>query len=87
LVEGANFTIRGNLTIKDITKNITFPARIDLDGNRLKAKANFDIDRREWQMNYGNDKTLGDKFISETVNIELFVVGIKAEGISTDSIK
>jgi hypothetical protein len=22
-------------------------------------------------MNYGNDKTLGDKFISETVNIEL----------------
>ena len=70
LVEGANFTISGNLQIKDVTKNITFPARVDLDGNTLEAKANFDIDRREWQMNYGNDKTLGDKFISETVNIE-----------------
>jgi hypothetical protein len=35
----------------------------------LQAKANFDIDRRQWQMNYGNDKTLGDKFISETVNV------------------
>ena len=54
-----------------MTKNITFPAQIDLDGNVLKAKANFDIDRRQWNMNYGNDKTLGDKFISETVNIEM----------------
>ncbi len=51
--------------------NITFPARIDLDGNTLKAKGNFNIDRTQWKMNYGNDKTLGDKFISETVNIEL----------------
>jgi polyisoprenoid-binding protein YceI len=70
LVEGANFNVSGNLQIKNAAKNITFPARIDLDGNTLKAKANFDIDRRLWEMNYGNDKTLGDKFISETVNIE-----------------
>jgi polyisoprenoid-binding protein YceI len=71
IVEGANFNISGNFTLKDVTKNITFPARVDLDGNTLKAKGNFDIDRRQWNMNYGNDKTLGDKFISETVNIEL----------------
>ncbi|GAA4362912.1 hypothetical protein GCM10023185_31220 [Hymenobacter saemangeumensis] len=77
LVEGANFNVSGNLTLKNSTKNITFPARIDLDENTLKAKANFDIDRRQWQMNYGNDKTLGDKFISETVNIELDLQGKK----------
>lgn len=71
IIEGANFTVGGNLTLKDVTKNVSFPARIDLDGNTLKAKANFDIDRTQWQMNYGNDKTLKDKFISETVNIEL----------------
>ena len=71
LVEGANFTVSGNFTLKGVTKNISFPARIDLDDNGLKAKADFEIDRRQWQMNYGNDKTLGDKFISETVNIEL----------------
>jgi len=75
IVQGANFNVSGNLTIKNVTKNITFPARIDLDGNALKAKGNFDIDRRQWQMNYGNDKTLGDKFISEKVNIELDLVG------------
>jgi polyisoprenoid-binding protein YceI len=71
LVEGANFNISGNLQIKDVTRNITFPARIDRDGDRLEAKANFDIDRTQWKINYGNDKTLGDKFISETVNVEL----------------
>ena len=73
LVQGANFRVSGNLQIRDVTKNITFPARVDLDGERLDTRANFDIDRREWQMNYGNDKTLGDKFISEKVNIELYL--------------
>ena len=71
IVDGANFRVSGNLTIKDVTKNISFPAKVELDENKLKAKGNFDIDRRQWNMNYGNDKTLGDKFISETVNIEL----------------
>ena len=80
LVEGANLSISGNLKLKDVTKNITFPARLDLDANTLKAKANFDIDRTQWQMNYGNDKTLGDKFISETVNIELYLEARKQEG-------
>jgi polyisoprenoid-binding protein YceI len=77
LVEGANFRVSGNLQIRDVTKNITFPARVDLDGERLETRANFDIDRREWQMNYGNDKTLGDKFISEKVNIELYLQAYK----------
>jgi len=77
LVEGANFAISGNLQIKDVTKNITFPARIDRDGDRLQAEANFDIDRRQWEMNYGNDKTLGDNFISETVNIGLKLQALK----------
>lgn len=71
IVKGANFMVSGNLTIKDVTKNVSFPAHVDMDGKKLKAEADFDIDRRQWQMNYGNDKTLGDKFISETVNIEL----------------
>lgn len=80
LVDGANLFISGNLTLRGETKNISFPARIDLDANTLKGKANFDIDRRQWQMNYGNDKTLGDKFISETVNIELYLEARRGEG-------
>ena len=82
IVKGANFLISGNFTLKDVTKNITFPARIDLDFNTLKGEANFDIDRTQWQMNYGNDKTLGDKFISETVNIELDLEAKKDDSLS-----
>jgi polyisoprenoid-binding protein YceI len=77
IVGGANFYISGNLTIKEDTKNISFPARIDLENATLNAKANFDIDRTQWKINYGNDKTLGDKFISETVNIEVSLTAMK----------
>ena len=81
IVEGANIYISGNLTLKNVTKNISFPARVDMDGNTIKGKANFDIDRRQWQMNYGNDNTLGDKFISETVNIDLYLEARKQDAI------
>jgi len=80
LVEGANFYISGNLTLKEVTKNISFPAQVNLDGQTLKGKANFDIDRSQWQINYGNDKTLGDQFISEKVNIELYVEARNEKG-------
>jgi polyisoprenoid-binding protein YceI len=73
VVEGANYTVSGNLTLKDVTKNVTFPAKIEVTENGVTSKANFDIDRTQWNMAYGNDKGLGDKFISETVNIELDV--------------
>lgn len=78
-VDGANLSISGNLQIRNVTKNITFPARVNLNGTRLEAEANFDIDRKEWEMNYGNDKTLGDKFISETVNIEFHLEAQKED--------
>ena len=73
VVAGANATVSGNLTLKGVTKNVTFPAKIDVTENGVDAKANFDIDRTQWGIVYGNDKGLGDKFISETVNIELDV--------------
>lgn len=73
VIDGANMAISGNLTLKDITKNVTFPAKVDMSGDLLTAKANFTIDRRDWNMVYGNDKSLGNKFISEKVNVELDV--------------
>lgn len=71
VVAGANYTVSGNFTLKDVTKNVTFPAKIDVSGKTLTAVANFNIDRTQWGIRYGNDKSLGDKFISETVNVEL----------------
>lgn len=79
LVEGANYSVSGNLTLKGVTRNVTFPAHVQLEGNTLKGRANFDIDRTQWNMNYGNDRTLGDQFISETVNIELYIEALRAD--------
>jgi polyisoprenoid-binding protein YceI len=74
VVEGANYTVSGNLKFKDVTKNISFPANISVSNNAVTAKANFNIDRTLWNIRYGNDKSLGDKFISESVNIQLNLV-------------
>lgn len=77
VVEGANHTVSGNLMLKGTTNNISFPARIEITDNSLSAKANFDINRVSWLISYGNDKSLGDKFISEIVNIEIELKGSK----------
>ncbi len=71
VVAGANALVSGNLTLKDATKNVTFPANISVSETEISAKANFNIDRSQWNMSYGNDKSLKDKFISPEVNITL----------------
>ena len=77
VVEGANYTISGNLTLKDSTKNVSFPAAVTVSETEVTAKANFNIDRTQWGMSYGNDKSLKDKFISPEVNISLNIKAIK----------
>ena len=67
----ATHRISGNLTLKDSTKNVSFPAKVSLAENSVQAIANFNIDRTQWGMYYGNDQSLGDKFIRPEVNIKL----------------
>lgn len=66
--------VTGNLTLKDITKSISFPAKVTMQDDQLKAKANFNIDRTQWGLVYRSDKSLGDKTIYPEVNIGLNIV-------------
>lgn len=71
-----NYTVKGNLTIKGITKSITFPATITQDGEKLKAAAQFDIDRTEWDIRYGSGKffqDIGDKAIYDNFTLTLSI--------------
>ncbi len=78
VVAGANTKISGNLTLKGITKNVTFPAKVDVSENAITAAANFDIDRTLWDMNYNGDKeSAKDKFIAHEVNISLNITAKK----------
>ncbi len=73
LLKDATHTIQGNLTIKQITKNISFPAKIALVNNEIEATANFNIDRTLWGMTYRADKSLQDKLINSMVNIQFTI--------------
>jgi len=77
VMKDATHTITGNLTLKGITKSISFPAKVSVTDANVTADANFNIDRTQWQLVYGNDKSLGDKFIRPTVNIVLHLVANK----------
>ncbi len=63
--------ISGNLTMKDSTKNVSFPAKISVTETGVTATADFNIDRTQWGLHYGNDKSLKDKFIYPEVKIQL----------------
>jgi len=76
VIENLTHSITGNLTIKGITRSITFPARVALEDGELKAQANFNIDRTHWGLTYGADESLGNKTIHPIVNIGVEVVAI-----------
>jgi polyisoprenoid-binding protein YceI len=74
--------VSGNLTIKDKTQNVSFPASISMDGNIMKLTSeSFTIDRTQWGVNYGSKTVfdnLGDKFISDDVELTINLVANKS---------
>jgi len=77
----ATHQVNGNLTIKNITKPVTFKARISIDGDKLTASAApFDIDRTDFDIKYKSKKffdNLKDDFINDTFQIGFYVVADK----------
>ncbi|MGG9971121.1 YceI family protein [Ferruginibacter sp. SUN002] len=71
VMKDATHTIKGNFSLKDSIKNISFPAKVTVEGNKLTAVADFNIDRTQWGLNYKGPNNPQDWFISKTVNIKL----------------
>jgi polyisoprenoid-binding protein YceI len=69
--------VSGNLTMKGETKSITFPARISLENGEVQAKANFNINRTDWNLTYRSDRSVGDKLIYSDVNLGFDIVAKK----------
>lgn len=71
----ANSTVYGNLTIKDITKEIGFRATINTNGDQVTVSTpQFTIDRTQWGVNYGSKSIfddLGDKFINDEIGLKI----------------
>ena len=79
--DGATHKISGNLTIKGQGKNIEFPAKVTIDGDKLTASANFTIDRSQWGIAYGSnsliDGLLDDQVIDDNISYEINLVANK----------
>lgn len=61
--------VSGNLEMHGVTKNIKFPAKITITEDKVSAKAQFNINRKDWNMSYKADESFGDKIIYPTVHI------------------
>jgi len=69
--------VSGDLTIRDVTRPISFPAIVapQSDGT-VKAHAAFDIDRTLWNVCYGSCRLferLGMHLVHDLISLELFV--------------
>jgi polyisoprenoid-binding protein YceI len=76
-----NGTVTGDLTIKNITKTITFPAKIVSESEtRIVADASVILNRTNWDIRYGSGsffEDLGDNLIDDKVGLTLHLVATK----------
>jgi polyisoprenoid-binding protein YceI len=70
--------VRGTLTMKGETGEITFPATVSLDGNGvLTAQASFEIDRTQWGITAGSGSffdNLADNVVDDMILISFTLV-------------
>lgn len=72
-----DYTITGDLTIKGITKPVSFPAKVAVAGSKMTATGTIKFDRTHYDIKFrsGNFfEDLGDKMIYDEVNLDVKLV-------------
>jgi len=73
--------LSGNLALKGLKHNVTFPVTVTTEGDMLTISSEaFTIDRTKWGINYGSKTVfdnLGDKFINDDMELKINVVAFK----------
>lgn len=80
-IEGGKTMLSGNLALKGIKNNISFPVTLTTEGDMMTITSDiFTIDRTKWGVNYGSKSifdNLGDKFINDEIELKINVVAYK----------
>lgn len=63
--------VTGNLTIKDVTKSVTFPAKITFGNEAVEAIAKFNINRKDWNVRY---ELTGDAILNNTIHFGIGLI-------------
>ncbi len=72
-----DYTLTGDLTIKGITKPVTFPVKVAMAGNKMTAMGTMTFDRTDYDIKFrsGNFfENLGDKMIYDEVKLDVKLV-------------
>lgn len=73
--DGANTVVKGNLTLKGITKEISIPANVSVTADSVSViSKSFNINRTLWGINYRSKNIftdLGDKFINDDIVLQI----------------
>ena len=79
-----DFAVTGDLTIKGVTKPVTFPAHVegiipDKDGVRVGYSGKLTIDRRDWGINDARLTSAGVLLVGYNVDIGLTVEAVNED--------
>lgn len=81
--EGENqYTVTGNLTLKDVTNEVSFVANIYEEEGQLHAHADFAIDRTKWGITFASASVfdnLANNAIGDEVNLSLKLIANPAQ--------
>lgn len=76
--------ISGNLSLKGITHEVSFPAIVGTSAERIEATAAFEIDRTRWDVMFRSGlEAFGDKTILDEVPLTIKLVAVSdSEGMA-----
>ncbi|MFT5723695.1 MAG: polyisoprenoid-binding protein YceI [Bacteroidia bacterium] len=82
ITSGGAEMVKGNLTIKGITKEIEIPVTVTTTDAGVTASSKFAINRNDWGITWGNNSTnkidfLKDNFIKDEIEFDVNLVASK----------
>lgn len=82
IYDGTSYMITGDITIKEISQKISFPAQFENDGELFHANASLKIDRTKHDIKYGSGSffdDLGDRMIYDEFTLKIHLQGSKSQ--------
>jgi len=80
IFDGTSYMVTGNMTIREISQEITFPAKFHSHGKLFHANASLKVDRTKHDIKYGSGSffdDLGDKMIYNEFTLKIHLEGTK----------
>lgn len=76
LIKGESYQVTGELTIKGISHEITFPANVKMSDDSIIIDAEVVFDRTKWGIHYGSGSIfdgLGDNIINDDIALTVHI--------------